>query len=1476
ESGNKKEVSRLIDYLAIVGVKHPNGSSKQNPVLLRRYPETNYPDFAFTNDVCYFCQPEGCNQRVQEILHEDTSSFVFTLTEKDSGFMRYGVCVNFYRPFEKKDLAKLRSKARMNGKKSKNFLPHCSLFNAKYWHPYHSHSVCIVKNFLSSPRRKHRAFRTHTLTSLCIISRNPFISTFRRCLLTLKRIIEACYQRTNAKNGKGSKYTHSIWSVLGGCASANVSGVVSHDVREIESWVAKLIACPVPNPGKNRVTLELLPAEMQTPSTVALPDPTRLVLLDFPLHLPLELLGISLCLQTLTAIMLEHKVRSSLFPRDYNALTMSIMALISMLYPLQYMFPVIPLLPQCMPGSEQLLLAPTPYVIGLPSTFADSKKNFQFPNDVWKVDLDSNTITPPANGTSLPTLPEPEGTLLKTHLKQVRVLFYNHLGRLFVKKVIKNKIKKFHNLVYQYNSINDGNSPVDTKTFNPMIFGNDVDSVDVATRVAMVRFLCSPNTLLHYTDHTRTLRLYPRPVVAFQQHSFMQSSRLTAFLFFKIFHETGVVYWGRKNDIVKFNLLYPIVNVTDYIFDPQLIGDKAKWFSHQLPNVNHSTHEGSSTLVAAVTMADEIAGNHQSDAPTDESGNYTISIFSTGYTISIYRLYIRINFHALTVLGNITRLIIILYVLKFSKLQIIPCSESESALLNNDNDDYSSFSEDDDSAICESKLMEEQFIQQSPNKLIEEAKVDEEVVSVDSPVTSEASAIGSPSTSTASSDSDVTNDIMATMAPTSLPTPRPPNERQSPFPTLLLNLHMEWHHTRYNCHFNLSIIQLFADLNGQQYELLNLQYLQLAASRVVPVSCFLLTKRKNPKFRLLKMDHKAPRKTLIDHRSVVRHGSPLPPTSPSQANSSSLNNKDNQVFLKEICQNVLEGHGVGWFNLKRVRRLMESESLRLFLLQRLNQSTQDEGNPDYVEDVEVNLKVYRGMLELLKCVLSGLEHTYNIRHGLGGVASTFNLLEISHTHYYAKGGFLHYNIEVLLKHFNFCIDGTCLSTYELKQKERENVRGSLDRLNDSLPPVSGETVTPCDTFDTRSLTEDLTSIGISCFFCNRNFIFLLKPIFERHLYVSTSYKTPLCCASNFSLTYPHTGIKHNPQLVSFKSDSSSKDSASLRSVPAHISEVSYAVSIGTIIDGRSVASNASHNEEVRYRNGKLVRVDSDFGEDEERIFLYEGLLGKERSKLWDKMMFWEDVFLDAVAMERDAVGMDQGPTDMIERALGSSERKRLEEDEDRLLSTMLYNMIGFMLMMGVQYKDIKRKIRRLLGKSHIGLAHSAEINLLLDTIHNLHGVAVDLKPCGSRHIRKQSFVVHSGTDTTGDVLFMEVCDDAIILRTGFGTICERWWYEKLLNMTFCPKTRVLCLWQRKGQETQLNKFYTKKASWCRELYHCVKEAMEKAAARHNEPELGGEFPVQDMKTNECGLLQVTLDGINLKFINSQVTVGHIL
>lgn len=52
-----------------------------------------------------------------------------------------------------------------------------------------------------------------------------------------------------------------------------------------------------------------------------------------------------------------------------------------------------------------------------------------------------------------------------------------------------------------------------------------------------------------------------------------------------------------------------------------------------------------------------------------------------------------------------------------------------------------------------------------------------------------------------------------------------------------------------------------------------------------------------------------------------------------------------------------------------------------------------------------------------------------------------------------------------------------------------------------------------------------------------------------------------------------------------------------------------------------------------------------------RMYIFEGLLGKDRSSLQGKQ---EDAFLDAVSQERDLVGMGQGPGEMMERYYKSS------------------------------------------------------------------------------------------------------------------------------------------------------------------------------------------------------------------------------
>lgn len=100
-----------------------------------------------------------------------------------------------------------------------------------------------------------------------------------------------------------------MWRVFTGALSVEEKGSqLLADLREIESWVYRLLRSPVPVAGQRRVDVEMLPHELKRPLTFALPDNSRFSMVDFPLHLPLELLGVDACLQVLSCVLLEHKV----------------------------------------------------------------------------------------------------------------------------------------------------------------------------------------------------------------------------------------------------------------------------------------------------------------------------------------------------------------------------------------------------------------------------------------------------------------------------------------------------------------------------------------------------------------------------------------------------------------------------------------------------------------------------------------------------------------------------------------------------------------------------------------------------------------------------------------------------------------------------------------------------------------------------------------------------------------------------------------------------------------------------------------------------------------------------------------------------------------------------------------------------------------------------------------------------------------
>ncbi|XP_072872673.1 MAP kinase-activating death domain protein isoform X29 [Chlorocebus sabaeus] len=1488
----KKFCPRLLDYLVIVGARHPSSDSvAQTPELLRRYPLEDHAEFPLPPDVVFFCQPEGClSVRQRRMSLRDDTSFVFTLTDKDTGVTRYGICVNFYRSFQKR-IPKEKGEGGAGSRGKEGTRATCAseeggTESSESGSSRQPPSADSTPDVNQSPRGKRRAkagsrSRNSTLTSLCVLSHYPFFSTFRECLYTLKRLVDCCSERLLGKKlgiPRGVQ-RDTMWRIFtGSLLVEEKSSALLHDLREIEAWIYRLLRSPVPVSGQKRVDIEVLPQELQPALTFALPDPSRFTLVDFPLHLPLELLGVDACLQVLTCILLEHKV--VLQSRDYNALSMSVMAFVAMIYPLEYMFPVIPLLPTCMASAEQLLLAPTPYIIGVPASFFLYKLDFKMPDDVWLVDLDSNRVIAPTNAEVLPILPEPESLELKKHLKQA-------LASMSLNTQPILNLEKFHEgqeipLLLGRPS-NDLQSTPSTE-FNPLIYGNDVDSVDVATRVAMVRFFNSANVLQGFQMHTRTLRLFPRPVVAFQAGSFLASRpRQTPFAE-KLARTQAVEYFG---EWILNPTNYAFQRIHNNMFDPALIGDKPKWYAHQLQPIHYRVYDSNSQLAEALSVPPERDSDSE---PTDDSGSDSMDYDDSSSSYSSLGDFVSEmmkcdingdtpNVDPLThaALGDASEV-------EIDELQ--NQKEAEEPGLDSENSQENPPPRSSSSTTASS----------SPSTIIHGANSepadstemdDKAAVGVSKPLPSVPPSIGKsnvdrrqaeigegaqkllrPNSLRLASDSDAESDSRASS----------PNSTVSNTSTEGFGGIMSFASSLYRNHStSFSLSNLTLPTKG--------------------------VREKATPFPSLKGNRRA----LVDQKSSVIKHSPTVKREPPSPQGRSSNSSENQQFLKEVVHNVLDGQGVGWLNMKKVRRLLESEQLRVFVLSKLNRTVQseDDARQDIIPDVEVSRKVYKGMLDLLKCTILSLEQSY-AHAGLGGMASIFGLLEIAQTHYYSK------EPDKRKRSPTESVNTPVGKDPGLAGRGDPKAMAQL-RVPQVGPRAPSATGKGPKELDTRSLKEEnfIASIGPE----------VIKPVFD--LGETEEKKSQISADSGVSLTSgsqrtdQDSVISVSPAVMIRSSSQDSEVSNSSGETlgadsdlssnagdgPGGEGSVHLASSRGTLSDSEIETNSATstifgkaHSLKPSVKEklaGSPIRTSEDVSQ---RVYLYEGLLGrdkgsmwdqledaametfsisKERSTLWDQMQFWEDAFLDAVMLEREGMGMDQGPQEMIDRylSLGEHDRKRLEDDEDRLLATLLHNLISYMLLMKVNKNDIRKKVRRLMGKSHIGLVYSQQINEVLDQLANLNGRDLSIWSSGSRHMKKQTFVVHAGTDTNGDIFFMEVCDDCVVLRSNIGTVYERWWYEKLINMTYCPKTKVLCLWRRNGSETQLNKFYTKK---CRELYYCVKDSMERAAARQQSikpgPELGGEFPVQDMKTGEGGLLQVTLEGINLKFMHNQVFI----
>lgn len=132
---------------------------------------------------------------------------------------------------------------------------------------------------------------------------------------------------------------------------------------------------------------------------------------------------------------------------------------------------------------------------------------------------------------------------------------------------------------------------------------------------SQVRFFNAQNTLANFAEHTRTLRLYPRPVVAFQINSFLRS-RPRASIFLNKFSRTQAVEFLAEWSLTPTNVAF--LRVQTGVLDPMQVGDKPKWFAHALTPIRFSVWDDGSSLNGALRSLKQLECQ-----PTDESGSDT-------------------------------------------------------------------------------------------------------------------------------------------------------------------------------------------------------------------------------------------------------------------------------------------------------------------------------------------------------------------------------------------------------------------------------------------------------------------------------------------------------------------------------------------------------------------------------------------------------------------------------------------------------------------------------------------------------------------------------------------------------------------------------------------------------------------------------------------------------------------------------------
>lgn len=300
----------------------------------------------------------------------------------------------------------------------------------------------------------------------------------------------------------------------------------------------------------------------------------------------------------------------------------------------------------------------------------------------------------------------------------------------------------------------------------------------------------------------------------------------------------------------------------------------------------------------------------------------------------------------------------------------------------------------------------------------------------------------------------------------------------------------------------------------------------------------------------------------------------------------SSSNSENQAFLKDVVHQVINGEGVGWLKFNRLKKLMEDESYRILVLSKLNKTLDRKIAPDdHIDDICVPKPVWKGILKCLQAVTFGLEQTY-ANFGLGGMASVFSMMEIAHTHFWTK--------EI---HEGGDMSASMLSSQSVSPAgSRENLRSGQqspadqssrkNSFNEQRRPSEHDPQSEVHTQSTSEMFKDMLSQ-------KRNVLMSKLTSFESDALSTASDVLPLQSGSSI-------------QIPSISCRSTVSDTE-YENVPKQSMQK----------DGKNrgmFSGKSSLSAGFRYTGGHLITTSTSPSPDSPRVYIFEGLLGKERCK----------------------------------------------------------------------------------------------------------------------------------------------------------------------------------------------------------------------------------------------------------------------